>query len=120
MEEKEIKVKIVQCRVCGKEYNKYSRPWGLYNRATCSDYCQNEFKKQLSEQRHQMREVKKQKAIRRLVIVLVICVITGAIGAGIGGYIYNAMGGYGNPSLFILIGFAIGFFGPMFIYLDLA
>ena len=120
MGEKEDKVKIVQCRVCEKEYNKYSRPWGLYSRATCSDNCLNEYKKQVSEQLHQKREVRKQRAINKLVILLIICLITGGIGAGIGGYIYGAMGMSGNPSLFILIGFAIGFFGPMFIYMDLA
>jgi len=119
MEEKAVKVKMVQCRVCGKEYNKYKRPWGLYSRATCSDYCQEEHKKQVSDLRKQVSEKQHQKKINRLVILLVICIITGAIGAAVGGYIHNAMGGYGNPSMFILIGFAVGFFGPMFIYLDL-
>jgi hypothetical protein len=120
MEEKQTKVKIVQCKVCGKEFNKYSRPRGLYNRATCSDYCQNEYRKQMTEQLNQKREVRKQKAINKLVIMLIICLITGAIGAAVGGYIHNAMGGYGNPSMFILIGFGVGFFAPMFIYMDLA
>ena len=120
MGEKGVKVKIVQCRVCGKEFNKYSRSWGLYSRATCSDYCLGEYRKQMSEQQHQQREVRKQKALSKLVILLIICLITGAIGAAVGGYIHNAMGGYGNPSMFILIGFAVGFFGPMFIYMDLS
>jgi len=118
MEEKAAKVKMVQCRVCGKEYNKYERPWGLMSRSTCSDYCQKEYKEQRLKQIQQETEVRRTKAINKLIILLIICLITGAIGAGVGGYVYHAMGGSENPSIFILIGFAVGFFGPMFIYLD--
>jgi hypothetical protein len=119
MGERKDKVKIKHCVICGKEFNKYVRPWGIYSRATCSDYCQTEYKKRRVAEYKKQREIRRHRAIQKLVILLVICFILGGIGAVVGGYIYNAMGMYGNPSLFILIGFLVGFFGPMLIYLDL-
>ena len=115
MEENEAKVKIRICRICMKEYNKYSRPWGLYGaRYTCSEECQKVWMKKIQKD----REFKKKRTKEKLVILLIICLITGFIGAGIGGYIFSAMRMIGSPWLVILIGFAIGFFAPIFIYME--
>ncbi|MFX0036076.1 MAG: hypothetical protein ACFE9I_10600 [Candidatus Hermodarchaeota archaeon] len=37
MSEKEIKLKIAKCKICGKEFSKHTRPWGM--RTTCSNEC---------------------------------------------------------------------------------
>lgn len=64
------------------------------------------------------KEAKKKGGGEKLIILLIISFIIGAIGATIGGYIFNAMRMIGDPWLLILIGFAIGFFAPIFIYME--
>jgi hypothetical protein len=49
------------------------------------------------------REIKKQKSKEKLIILLIVSLITGFIGAGIGGSIFSAMGMIGSPGLVILI-----------------
>jgi hypothetical protein len=56
----------------------------------------------------------------KLVFMLCICVITGIIGLGIGLYIASAMRVVGGVWMFGLIGFLVGFFAPIFIYMDIA
>ena len=63
---------------------------------------------------------KKVKLKTKLIIWLVISLITGGIGAGIGIWIcFGLLGHCGNPWMFGLIGFLIGFFIlPLLILLD--
>ena len=56
----------------------------------------------------------------KLVFMLCICVITGIIGVGIGLYIASAMGAVGGVGMFGLIGFLVGFFAPIFIYMEIS
>ncbi|MFX1469827.1 MAG: hypothetical protein ACFFB8_14315 [Promethearchaeota archaeon] len=110
MVEKEAKLKIIHCRICGKEYNKYSRPWGLYGaRYTCSEECQKVQRAAILEKIERARKIRRQKRKKNLQILLIVCLITGFIGAGIGGSLIGSLG--------ILIGFLIGFFGPILIYI---
>ena len=64
------------------------------------------------------KEAKRERTKERLIILLIISLINGAIGAAIGGYIFSAMRMIGSPWMLILIGFLIGFFAPIFIYLE--
>ena len=106
MVKKEVKFKIIHCRICGKEYNKYSRPWGLYGaRYTCSEKCQKVQKAAILEKIERDRKIRRQKKKKKLQILLIVSLITGIIGAGIGGSLLGPLG--------ILIGFLIGFFGPI-------
>ena len=50
--------------------------------------------------------------------MLCICIITGIIGAGIGNYIVSAMGAVSAGWVPGLIGFLVGFFAPIFFYLE--
>jgi zinc transporter ZupT len=54
----------------------------------------------------------------KLLVLLVICIITGVIGTSVGVYIASAMGTIGGTGMFGLIGFLVGFFAPIFIYMD--
>jgi zinc transporter ZupT len=54
----------------------------------------------------------------KLLVLLVICIITGVIGTSVGVYIASAMGTIGGTGIFGLIGFLVGFFAPIFIYMD--
>lgn len=54
----------------------------------------------------------------KLLVLLVICIITGVIGTSVGFYIASAMGAVGGSGMFGLIGFLVGFFAPIFIYMD--
>ena len=56
----------------------------------------------------------------KLVFMLCICVITGIIGVGIGNYIASAMGVVGGVGMVGLIGFLVGFFAPIFIYMEVS
>lgn len=47
LEAKEDKIKIAKCRICGKLYNEYMRPWG--SRMICSEECQRIWQEQLME-----------------------------------------------------------------------
>ena len=54
----------------------------------------------------------------KLLVLLVICIITGVIGTSVGVYIASAIGAIGGTGMFGLIGFLVGFFAPIFIYMD--
>ncbi len=108
--EKEAKIKIIPCIVCGKEYNKYTRPWGVY-RNTCSEECKKiqkeNIKKEYAENMQQGREIRRERTKIKLIVGLIISLITGGIGAVVG----TNWGIQGA-----LIGFAIGFFATPVLY----
>ncbi|MFX1374950.1 MAG: hypothetical protein ACFFA0_03985 [Promethearchaeota archaeon] len=102
--EKEPKIKIVRCTVCGKEYNKYTRPMTYISQMGYQRTCSEECKMKLLENSLEIKK-KRQKSRKQSVQVwLIFSLITGIIGAVIGGMIGSAT--------WILIGFAIGFFVP--------
>ncbi|MFX0136288.1 MAG: hypothetical protein ACFFDN_21790 [Candidatus Hodarchaeota archaeon] len=115
MEQKEVKVKMRFCRICNNEFNKYSRPRGA--RFTCSDGCQEAWMGKVQESRALVNEARKKKRRARMVAMLITSIITGIIGALLGNYIFYAMGMIGDPGVVILIGFAVGFFGPLVAYI---
>jgi len=56
----------------------------------------------------------------KLVFMLCICVITGIIGVGIGLNIASAMSVVSDVGTVGLIGFLVGFFAPIFIYMEVS
>lgn len=108
------------CIVCRKEFNIYTRP--LLARFTCSEECrkvQRAKRQELyRENMKQRKKIQREKRKNALIIWFVVSIITGIIGAMVGGYLYNAMSMIGDPGMVILIGFGIGFFAPLIIYLN--
>jgi hypothetical protein len=117
--EKEVKLKMRQCSACGKEYNIYTRP--LIARFTCSEECRKvqrmKRREMYQEKKQERREIQRQKMKKRLVVLLIVGLITGCIGAVVGAYVFNAMRMIGDPGVVVLIGFAIGFFAPIVLYI---
>ncbi|MFW9987886.1 MAG: hypothetical protein ACFFC3_04460 [Candidatus Odinarchaeota archaeon] len=115
MGEKETKIKIIKCRVCGKEYNKYTRPRGSYGANTCSEECEEALKggfepKSLFWGEGTIKETltKLKSPKTKLQIWLIISLITEVIGTLIG---------LGYGILGALLGFAIGFIAPTILYI---
>jgi len=118
MNEKETKIKMRQCVVCGKEFNIYTRP--PLARFSCSEECRavNRARRQeaYKEANKKRKEKQRKKRKNALIILLVVSIFTGIIGAMVGAYIYDAMNMVRGLEMVILIGFAVGFFAPFLIY----
>ena len=109
MVEKEAKIKIRKCRVCGKEYNSYKRPWGLWGaKYTCSEECHTIYANKRKAEIKRADEDRKEKTKEDLKTWLIISLITAVIGALVG-----IPGGI----LGILAGLGIGFIAPTIIYI---
>lgn len=120
MNEKETKIKMKQCVVCGNEFNVYTRPF--IARFTCSEECRgvNRARRQEAyrESQKKRKEVQKKRRQNALIIYVIVSLITGIIGAFVGGYLYNAMGMVGDPGMVMLIGFGIGLAIPLVCILE--
>jgi hypothetical protein len=104
MVEKEEKIKIIHWVVCGKEFNKYTKPWGLY-RKTCSEECQEIEKKKREARVKDIKFIEKESVKTWLTISF----FAGVIGAIVGIIVWGILG--------IFLGFVIGFFAPTLLFI---